>query len=61
MKLSDFDYNLPKEFIAQKPVSPRDYSKLMIVNDKIEHKNLQKIGHHKKMNHWDSMFSDGSE
>ncbi len=38
LKLSDFDYNMPKERIAQKPVSPRDSSKLMVVNDKIEHR-----------------------
>lgn len=30
MKTSDFDYNLPKEFIAQNPISPRDHSKLMV-------------------------------
>jgi len=35
MKLSDFDYNLPKERIAQKPVSPRDHSKLFVLNKKI--------------------------
>jgi len=41
MKLSDFDYNLPQKFIAQNPVSPRDHSKLMILDkkqQKIEHK-----------------------
>lgn len=30
MKTSDFDYNLPKKFIAQSPVSSRDASRLMI-------------------------------
>jgi len=24
MKLADFDYKLPQELIAQKPISPRD-------------------------------------
>ncbi|MBW2982144.1 tRNA preQ1(34) S-adenosylmethionine ribosyltransferase-isomerase QueA [Candidatus Woesearchaeota archaeon] len=43
MKLSDFDYNLPKEFIAQFPVSPRDNSKLMIINKKIHHKKFYNI------------------
>ncbi len=43
MKLSDFDYNLPKEFIAQKPVSPRDSSKLMVINSKIKHKKFYDI------------------
>ena len=32
MKLSDFDYNLPLELIAQHPLEPRDSSRLMIVN-----------------------------
>jgi len=43
MKLSDFDYSLPKEFIAQKPMSPRDNSRLMIINDKIEHRKFYNI------------------
>ncbi len=34
MKLKDFDYYLPKELIAQKPISPRDHSRLMVVNRK---------------------------
>jgi len=29
MKLSDFDYNLPKELIAQTPIEPRDHSRLL--------------------------------
>jgi len=32
MKTSDFDYNLPIEFIAQTPIEPRDHSRLMIVH-----------------------------
>ena len=43
MKISDFDYDLPKEFIAQKPVSPRDSSKLMVIGDGIEHKRFYDI------------------
>lgn len=35
MKLSDFDYQLPQQLIAQKPVSPRDHSRLMVL-DKIK-------------------------
>ena len=31
-KLGDFNYNLPKKFIAQYPEKRRDYSKLMVVN-----------------------------
>ncbi len=32
MKLSEFDFNLPKNLIAQKPASPRDASRLMVLN-----------------------------
>lgn len=32
MKLKEFNYNLPQEMIAQKPASPRDSSKLMVVD-----------------------------
>lgn len=40
MQTKDFDYHLPKELIASNPVSPRDSSKLMVINRKtksIEH------------------------
>ncbi len=30
--LSDFDYNLPEEMIAQKPADPRDHSRLLVYN-----------------------------
>lgn len=32
MKTAEFDYDLPSELIAQKPVSPRDTSRLMVVD-----------------------------
>lgn len=32
MKLSDFDYHLPKELIAQTPMEPRDHSRLLNLN-----------------------------
>lgn len=41
MKLSEFDYFLPKEYIAQKPIYPRDHSKLMAVN-----RETGEISHH---------------
>ena len=44
MKLSQFNYNLPKKLIAQKPASPRDRSKLMVYdskNDQVYHKKFQ--------------------
>jgi S-adenosylmethionine:tRNA ribosyltransferase-isomerase len=34
MKLSEFDYYLPKELIAQTPIEPRDHSKLLIIDTK---------------------------
>ena len=41
MKTDDFDYNLPKELIAQTPLEKRDNSRLMVLDKKsgdIEHK-----------------------
>ena len=46
MELRDFDYNLPKELIAQEPVNPRDHSRLLILdrkNKKTEHKYFYNI------------------
>lgn len=46
MKVSDFDYILPDELIAQNPVEPRDTSRLMILNRKsrnIEHRIFRDI------------------
>ena len=40
LKLSDFDYNLPKELIAQYPLERRDAARLLVLNRKrgtIEH------------------------
>jgi S-adenosylmethionine:tRNA ribosyltransferase-isomerase len=34
MMLSKFDYNLPKELIAQKPMKPRDHSRLLVLDKK---------------------------
>lgn len=44
--LNTFDYNLPKKLIAQEPMRPRDYSRLLVVDvlkDKIEHKHFYDI------------------
>jgi len=46
MKLSEFDYNLPKELIAQTPLKKRDTSRLLVINKKnrtIEHKHFYGI------------------
>ena len=43
MKKSHFYYDLPKELIAQTPIEPRDYSRMMVLsreNDTIEHKHF---------------------
>ena len=39
MKVSDFDYELPEELIAQVPIEKRDESKLMVLNR--EKKNIE--------------------
>jgi len=46
MQLKEFDYYLPKNLIAQKPISPRDHSRLLILHKKtgeIEHKHFYDI------------------
>jgi S-adenosylmethionine:tRNA ribosyltransferase-isomerase len=48
MKVSDFDFDLPKELIAQHPSEKRDHSRLMIVNRKdqtLSHKHFYDIIH----------------
>ena len=43
LKLSDFDYELPEELIAQTPSQKRDYSKMMVLHPEtgeIEHKHF---------------------
>ncbi len=37
MEVDRFTYHLPEEFIAQTPASPRDSSRLMVVDDGIQH------------------------
>ncbi|MDF1557266.1 MAG: tRNA preQ1(34) S-adenosylmethionine ribosyltransferase-isomerase QueA [ANME-2 cluster archaeon] len=37
MKLSDFDYHLPQDMIAQKPADPRDSSRLMVLDENERH------------------------
>ena len=46
MKVSDFNYNLPEELIAQTPIQKRDESRLMVLDKKnktIEHKVFKDI------------------
>ncbi|HTX92702.1 MAG TPA: tRNA preQ1(34) S-adenosylmethionine ribosyltransferase-isomerase QueA [Anaerolineales bacterium] len=47
MKTSDFDYDLPPEFIAQTPVEPRDSSRLLVFrrgNGTLEHRVFREVG-----------------
>ena len=46
MKVSEFNYNLPEELIAQVPIEKRDESRLMVLDrslKKIEHKSFKDI------------------
>jgi S-adenosylmethionine:tRNA ribosyltransferase-isomerase len=49
-KLGDFNYMLPKKFIAQHPEPRRDYAKLMVI-----HRDTGKIEHRKFLNITDYM------
>lgn len=41
MRLSDFDYHLPEELIAQEPIEPRDSSRLMVLD-----RSTGEVSHH---------------
>ena len=48
MELADFDYDLPKELIAQEPTKIRDEAKLMVIKrqkteDKFEHRTFRDL------------------
>ena len=43
MQVSDFNYDLPQELIAQTPMEPRDHSRLLVVDKetgKMEHRHF---------------------
>ncbi|HEY7419718.1 MAG TPA: tRNA preQ1(34) S-adenosylmethionine ribosyltransferase-isomerase QueA [Ktedonobacteraceae bacterium] len=47
LKISEFDYSLPTELIAQTPVEPRDSSRLLVVqrgSSEFEHHHFRDIG-----------------
>ena len=46
MKLSELDYELPQDRVAQRPAEPRDAARLMVVhrdNGYIEHRTVRDI------------------
>ncbi|MDO7788861.1 tRNA preQ1(34) S-adenosylmethionine ribosyltransferase-isomerase QueA [Desulforamulus aquiferis] len=46
MKLSDFDFELPEELIAQEPLAKRDHSRLLVVHkdrDSFEHRQFKDL------------------
>ena len=46
MNISDFDYFLPEEQIAQVPADPRDSSRMMVLSPKtqtIEHRHIYQL------------------
>lgn len=46
MQVKDFDYELPKELIAQHPMEPRDHSRLLVVDrqtGELEHRHFYDI------------------
>ena len=53
LRLTDFDYKLPKTRIAQEPWPRREYSKMMVLNretQKIQHKRFHNIVDYLKKN-----------
>src|SRR5258708_20307793 len=47
IRISDFDYSLPPELIAQTPLEPRDASRLLVVHrttGTFEHRHFRDIG-----------------
>ncbi len=47
-RIDDFDFELPDELIAQKPFEPRDHSRLMVIDDKIEHRMFYELPYYLK-------------
>ena len=43
MKTADFDFNLPSECIADRPVSPRDAARLLVVDERLRDLNVRDL------------------
>ena len=46
MKVSDFNYHLPEELIAQTPMEPRDHSRLLVIHKdsgRLEHRHFYEL------------------
>ncbi|HHX01495.1 MAG TPA: tRNA preQ1(34) S-adenosylmethionine ribosyltransferase-isomerase QueA [Firmicutes bacterium] len=53
MKVSEFNYDLPNQLIAQTPVEPRDSSRLMVIDiaaERIEHRHFYNLPEYLKPN-----------
>ncbi len=43
MKTADFDFELPTRLIAERPVSPRDAARLLVVDDRLRDMNVSQL------------------
>ena len=43
MKTEQFDFELPRRFIAQHPVEPRDVAKLLLVNEEFQDRQVREL------------------
>jgi len=62
MKLSDYNYELPEELIAQKPLEDRSSSRLMVIHrdtGEIEHRTFKDIIEY--LNKWDCLVLNDSK
>ena len=43
MKTEQFDFDLPRQFIAQHPVEPRDAAKLLLVDEEFQDRQVHEL------------------
>lgn len=49
MRTADFDYPLPRDLIAQRPIEPRDHSRLLVLDrasGEIRHHRFHELSQH---------------